>query len=181
MTAASPIDDCASELRILYLEDESLIAMNYVAMLEAAGAVVDDCTTLGAAFTALDEGTYDVALLDVNIRETMSFPLAAAALAKGLPVVFVTGYGKDVLPPEWSGHANAGWLGDSAAFGKSGAILLGDLLIMPHPAHTAGAGKIILIRRNCAGNRTSEVTTFVNLPSRISPLRPGHCAPASRV
>jgi DNA-binding response OmpR family regulator len=104
MTAASPIDDCASELRILYLEDESLIAMNYVAMLEAAGAVVDDCTTLGAAFTALDEGTYDVALLDVNIRETMSFPLAAAALAKGLPVVFVTGYGKDVLPPEWSGH-----------------------------------------------------------------------------
>ena len=27
-------------------------------------------------------------------------------------------------------HANAGWLGDSAAFGKAGAILLGDLLVM---------------------------------------------------
>ena len=27
-------------------------------------------------------------------------------------------------------HANAGWLGDSAAFGRSGAILLGDLLVM---------------------------------------------------
>jgi DNA-binding response OmpR family regulator len=104
MTAASPNDDSAFELRILYLEDESLIAMNYVAMLEEAGAVVDDCTTLGAAFSALDQGTYDVALLDVNIRENMSFPLAEAARAKGLPVVFVTGYGREVLPPEWSGH-----------------------------------------------------------------------------
>jgi geranylgeranyl diphosphate synthase type I len=27
-------------------------------------------------------------------------------------------------------HANAGWLGDSAAFGRAGAILLGDLLVM---------------------------------------------------
>src|SRR4029453_11205788 len=27
-------------------------------------------------------------------------------------------------------HANAGWLGDSVAFGKAGAILLGDLLVM---------------------------------------------------
>jgi DNA-binding response OmpR family regulator len=104
MTAASPNNDCAFELRILYLEDESLIAMNYVAMLEEAGAVVDDCTTLGAAFSALDQGTYDVALLDVNIREKMSFPLAEAARAKGLPVVFVTGYGREILPPEWSGY-----------------------------------------------------------------------------
>ncbi len=27
-------------------------------------------------------------------------------------------------------HANAGWIGESAAFGKAGAILLGDLLVM---------------------------------------------------
>jgi geranylgeranyl diphosphate synthase, type I len=27
-------------------------------------------------------------------------------------------------------HTNAGWLGDSAAFGRAGAILLGDLLVM---------------------------------------------------
>ncbi|HEY5821844.1 MAG TPA: polyprenyl synthetase family protein [Propionibacteriaceae bacterium] len=27
-------------------------------------------------------------------------------------------------------HANSGWLGDSAAFGRAGAILLGDLLVM---------------------------------------------------
>jgi geranylgeranyl diphosphate synthase type I len=27
-------------------------------------------------------------------------------------------------------HANAGWLGESAAFGRAGAILLGDLLVM---------------------------------------------------
>jgi CheY-like chemotaxis protein len=98
-------DECALEaLRILYLEDESLVAMNIVTVLEAAGAVVDDCTSMGEAFTALDQENYDLALLDVNIREKMSFPVAEAALAKGLPLVFVTGYGREVLPPEWRGH-----------------------------------------------------------------------------
>src|SRR3954465_12791182 len=52
MTAAysqkGPLD-----LRILYLEDEALVAMNYVSMLEEAGATVEDCATLGAAFSAL--------------------------------------------------------------------------------------------------------------------------------
>ena len=37
-------------------------------------------------------------------------------------------------------HANAGWLGDSAAFGKAGAILLGDLLIMWSAQMLHGAG-----------------------------------------
>jgi geranylgeranyl diphosphate synthase, type I len=37
-------------------------------------------------------------------------------------------------------HANAGWLGDSAAFGRAGAILLGDLLVMWSVAMLQGAG-----------------------------------------
>jgi geranylgeranyl diphosphate synthase type I len=37
-------------------------------------------------------------------------------------------------------HANAGWLGDSAAFGKAGAILLGDLLVMWSAQMLHGAG-----------------------------------------
>ena len=37
-------------------------------------------------------------------------------------------------------HANAGWLGDSAAFGKAGAILLGDLLVMWSVQMLQGAG-----------------------------------------
>ncbi len=37
-------------------------------------------------------------------------------------------------------HANAGWLGDSAAFGRSGAILLGDLLVMWSAQMLHGAG-----------------------------------------
>jgi geranylgeranyl diphosphate synthase type I len=37
-------------------------------------------------------------------------------------------------------HANAGWLGDSAAFGRAGAILLGDLLVMWSVQMLQGAG-----------------------------------------
>jgi geranylgeranyl diphosphate synthase, type I len=37
-------------------------------------------------------------------------------------------------------HAQAGWLGDSAAFGRAGAILLGDLLIMWSAQLLAEAG-----------------------------------------
>ncbi len=37
-------------------------------------------------------------------------------------------------------HSSAGWLGDSAAFGKAGAILLGDLLVMWSVQMMQGAG-----------------------------------------
>jgi geranylgeranyl diphosphate synthase type I len=37
-------------------------------------------------------------------------------------------------------HANAGWLGDSAAFGRAGALLLGDLLVMWSAQMLHGAG-----------------------------------------
>ena len=37
-------------------------------------------------------------------------------------------------------HANAGWLGDSTAFGRAGAILLGDLLLMWSVQMLQGAG-----------------------------------------
>ena len=37
-------------------------------------------------------------------------------------------------------HTNAGWLGDSAAFGRAGAIVLGDLLVMWSVQMLNGAG-----------------------------------------
>ena len=37
-------------------------------------------------------------------------------------------------------HANAGWLGDSAGFGRAGALLLGDLLVMWSAQMLHGAG-----------------------------------------
>lgn len=37
-------------------------------------------------------------------------------------------------------HANAGWLGDAASFGRAGAILLGDLLVMWSAQMLQGAG-----------------------------------------
>src|SRR5689334_1488669 len=98
------IDRILDNLRVLYLEDNALIAMNFVAMLEEEGAIVDDHAAVETALNALREGDYDIALLDVDIHGTMSFPVAEAALAKDLALVFVTGYGDESMPAAWREH-----------------------------------------------------------------------------
>jgi DNA-binding response OmpR family regulator len=101
----SDSDRSFDALRVLYLEDDALVAMNFVALLEGEGALVDDHTTIEAALAALHRADYDLALLDVDIRGKLSFPVAEAAVAKGLSLVFVTAYGQESLPPRWQDHA----------------------------------------------------------------------------
>jgi CheY-like chemotaxis protein len=95
------VEGALDALRVLYLEDNAVIAMNFVAMLEEQGAIVDDHSTVVAALKALRDGDYDVALLDVDIRGATSFSVAEAALSKDVALVFVTGYGHETLPAPW--------------------------------------------------------------------------------
>ena len=75
--------------------------MSVVEMLQDVGARTEDCTTIEAALQALGLRTYDVALLDVNVHGELSFAVARAALVRGVPFIFVTGYAGDALPREW--------------------------------------------------------------------------------
>ena len=52
-------------------------------------------------------------------------------------------------------HANAGWLGDSEAFGKAGAIILGDLLVMwsAQMLHAAGLDPTACWSGRCRSSR----------------------------
>ena len=43
----------------------------------------------------------DIAVLDVNLNGEPSFPIAAVLRARGVPVVFSSGYGSDGLTPDW--------------------------------------------------------------------------------
>jgi geranylgeranyl diphosphate synthase type I len=73
-------------------------------------------------------------------------------------------------------HANAGWLGDSAAFGRAGAILLGDLLVMwsAQMLHSAGVDQSALERAlPIVEAMRTEVTCgqYLDMVAQAHPLR----------
>src|SRR3712207_5587490 len=73
-------------------------------------------------------------------------------------------------------HANAGWLGDSEAFGKAGAIILGDLLVMwsAQMMHAAGLDQTALERAlPIVEAMRTEVTCgqYLDIVAQAHPLR----------
>jgi CheY-like chemotaxis protein len=79
--------------RVLLLEDEFLIALDAEQILKELGVLhVETAATLSEAETRAREGRFDIALLDVNINGQMSFGLADSLRARGVRVVFATGY-----------------------------------------------------------------------------------------
>lgn len=80
-------------LRVLIVEDELLVAMDYEEMLRHAGCVVIGPVARQAkALALLERGPPDVAVLDLNLAGERSTPLAEALAARGVPFVIVTGY-----------------------------------------------------------------------------------------
>lgn len=80
--------------RVLIVEDEYLVAMMIQDMLEGMGyAVVDIAGTIEAATAQAEDGTFDIALLDVNLNGAYSTSVAEILVGRGIPFVFVTGYG----------------------------------------------------------------------------------------
>jgi two-component sensor histidine kinase/CheY-like chemotaxis protein len=81
------------------IEDEPLIAMNIAMLLEQAGAqVAGPAATVSDALDLIAKNELDGALLDANLRGQPAGEIAAALTRKAIPFVFVTGYGREVLP-----------------------------------------------------------------------------------
>ena len=84
-----------SGMRILVVEDEPLLAMASADLLADSG-----CTVAGPALSLkqgmrlIEQEAVDGAILDVNLRGEMVFPLADALAERSIPFVYVTGYGK---------------------------------------------------------------------------------------
>lgn len=91
-----------SPRRVLVVEDEYLIRMLFEDMLadlgyEVAAAVgnISEASTLAA------DGTFDAAILDVNLDGQEIFPVADILGDRQLPFIFVTGYGERALPERY--------------------------------------------------------------------------------
>jgi CheY-like chemotaxis protein len=85
--------------RVLLVEDEMLVVWLLEDMLADLGcAVVGPAASVNQALAMIDAEAIDVAVLDVNLNGQMSYPIADALAARGVPFVFSTGYNKDSLP-----------------------------------------------------------------------------------
>lgn len=79
--------------RVLLLEDEFVVALDAEQILKELGVQqVETAATLSDAEKRAREGRFDLALLDVNVNGQMSYELAESLRARGVPVVFATGY-----------------------------------------------------------------------------------------
>ncbi len=82
-----------------------IIALDAEATLEKLGArIVDIAPTASEAFRLLDRAVPDVAVLDVNLGNESSFPVADRLLALNVPFVFATGCGKNIAFPDRFAH-----------------------------------------------------------------------------
>lgn len=85
--------------RILVVEDEPLLAIDIAGQLEDAGAqVVGPAGNVVSALGLVEQYRFDGALLDANLAGHAVDDIAASLAAKGIPFVFVTGYGRESLP-----------------------------------------------------------------------------------
>jgi CheY-like chemotaxis protein len=84
--------------RVLLVEDEMIVAWLLEDMLADLGcAVVGPAAHVPQALAMIDAEAIDAAVLDVNLNGKMSYPIADALAARGVPFVFSTGYDKDSL------------------------------------------------------------------------------------
>jgi two-component SAPR family response regulator len=88
-------------LKVLVVEDETMVALDIESMLEELGCVVVASVprllkALGLA-ASLD---IDLAVLDINLAGEVVYPLAFRLVARGIPFLFPTGYSTATLPPD---------------------------------------------------------------------------------
>ncbi|TPK76104.1 response regulator [Mesorhizobium sp. B2-4-12] len=93
-----------TQLRILIVEDEWLIAEDHAAMLRAAGhLVVGPAASVKAAIDCMEGEEFDAALLDVQLSGEVSYGLADTLREKVIPFAFVTGYSPSEMPARFAG------------------------------------------------------------------------------
>jgi DNA-binding NtrC family response regulator len=84
--------------RVLLVEDEMLVVWLLEDMLADLGCtVVGPASSVSQALAMIDTEVIDAVVLDVNLNGQVSYPIADALAARGVPFVFSTGYDKDTL------------------------------------------------------------------------------------
>jgi two-component sensor histidine kinase len=79
--------------RVLLVEDEALIGMMMADILCDMGfEVLGPVTRVSEAMSAVKQGSFESAVLDVNLRGELVYPVAEVLQNDGVPFIFITGY-----------------------------------------------------------------------------------------
>jgi CheY-like chemotaxis protein len=86
-------------LRILIMEDESLVAMLIQDILADIGCeIAGVASRFDDAMKKAKTVAFDIAIVDVNLHGTQTFAIAEELAKRGLAFIFATGYGAENLP-----------------------------------------------------------------------------------
>lgn len=92
----------AARPRVLIVEDEAMVVMMLEDLLDQHGYdVAAAAPTVEAAAAVAGEAALDLAILDVNVRGEMTFPVADLLVRRGVPFIISSGYGAEALPPRF--------------------------------------------------------------------------------
>jgi CheY-like chemotaxis protein len=92
----SPPPEKLKGLRILVAEDEALILMEIEnILLDHECEIVGPVATVEAALTVIRQSALDGALLDMSLHGERITPAAEELVARGVPFVLCTGYGRE--------------------------------------------------------------------------------------
>lgn len=91
-----------STVRVLLVEDEALIAMFTAGALRKAGyEVVGPADRLEPALELAAKELLNAAVLDVNVAGVAIWPVANVLHSRGVPFIFVSGFGKNLATPSF--------------------------------------------------------------------------------
>ena len=87
---------------VLVVEDEAMVAMLLEDLLHELGChVVEIASRVETALTSIMVRTFDVAILDVNLKGETSYPVADVLELRKVPFLFATGYGTEAIPEKY--------------------------------------------------------------------------------
>lgn len=90
--------------RVLVVEDEAIVGMLLEDMLGELGCeAVALSSHIEDALQLARTLDIDFAILDINLGGAQSFPVADVLAARGVPFLFATGYGAQILKPPYCG------------------------------------------------------------------------------
>jgi len=82
--------------QVMVVEDEALVAMvESDALTELGFEVAGPYSRPADALEAVERGGISAAILDINLGGTLVYPVAEELTARGIPFIFVTGYGPE--------------------------------------------------------------------------------------
>ena len=96
-------DNLLQGLRVLVVEDESLVAMLIEEYLIELGCVVaGSVRRVAKGLETIAQSEIDAAVLDVNVAGESVSPLADVLAQRGVPFIFASGYGAKGVEARWA-------------------------------------------------------------------------------